>query len=73
MTGVVKTYTIIHVAPEAFAPSPYAVVVVDTGDERLIAGRADGDLAWLSIGARVAVKQDVQFGLRCQPAGAVEA
>lgn len=70
MTGVVRTFTIIHVAPAEFAPLPYAVVVVDTEDDRRLAARADGDLSWLRVGARSALEQDERFGLRCRLAEA---
>jgi uncharacterized OB-fold protein len=68
MTGTVVTYTVIHVAPEALAPIPYAVVVLDDENGRRLAARADGDLAWLGIGAAVQLEPDDRFGMRCAPA-----
>lgn len=70
MNAVVRTYTIIYVAPEEFAPSPYAVVVVDASDERRLAVRADGDLSWLDVGAPAVLEEDARFGLRCRPRSA---
>jgi uncharacterized OB-fold protein len=67
MTASVATYTVIHVAPDTLAPIPYAVVVVDDGDGRRVAARADGDLAWLEVGAAVELESDERFGVRCRP------
>ena len=66
MTGVVKTYTTIHVAPEELAPLPYAVVIADRSDRGRVAARADGDLSWLRVGAEVDLVADERFGMRCQ-------
>jgi uncharacterized OB-fold protein len=67
MTASVATYTVIHVAPDALAPIPYAVVVVDDGDGRRVAARADGDLSWLGVGTAVRLEPDERFGMRCRP------
>ncbi len=69
MTGVVKTYTIIHVAPEELAPLPYAVVIADSSQLGRVAARADGDLSWLRVGAEVVLLADERFGMRCESAG----
>lgn len=69
MNGIAATYTVIHVAPEEFAPAPYAVVVVDTDDDRRLAMRADGNLSWLGVGVPVVVEEDERFGLRCRADG----
>lgn len=68
MTGVVRTYTIIHAAPEELAPIPYAIVVSDREDDRRVAARADGELSWLRVGAQVTLHPDERFGMRCQRA-----
>jgi uncharacterized OB-fold protein len=65
MTGTVRTYTIIHVAPVEFEPVPYAVVVADASDGTRAAARADGELSWLHVGAEVVLTPDERFGLRC--------
>jgi uncharacterized OB-fold protein len=66
MTGVVRTYTIIHAAPQELAPIPYAVVVADESDGTRLAARADGDLSWLRVGASVSLLADERFGMRCE-------
>jgi uncharacterized OB-fold protein len=63
---MIKTYTVIHVAPKDLAPLPYAVVIVDDPERGRVAARADGDLSWLRVGARVALVADERFGLRCE-------
>lgn len=65
MTALVKTYTVIHVAPDGLAPMPYAVVIADDSERGRVAARADGDLSWLRVGAEVALAPDERFGIRC--------
>lgn len=52
MTGTVLTFTRIHVGVEGPREEPYAVIVADFDGERICA-RAEGELAWLRIGAPV--------------------
>lgn len=64
MSGRIATFTVIHVAPPALDPVPYAVVIVDTPDGRR-AARADGELSWLAVGASCLLRDDDQYGARC--------
>jgi uncharacterized OB-fold protein len=66
--GVVHTYTTIHVGVDGTAERPYAVVVVDVDGDRRCA-QAEGDLSWLSIGARAQVNADAAGPPRVAPLG----
>jgi DUF35 OB-fold domain, acyl-CoA-associated len=66
MTGVIETFTVIHVAPAALEPTPYAVVIVDTPAGRR-AARADGDLSWIAMGASCLLQDDDRHGALCRP------
>jgi uncharacterized OB-fold protein len=68
MSATVKTYTIIYVAAQELAPLPYAVVVADAEDGQRVAARADGDLTWLAVGARVLLCPHERYGMQCFPA-----
>lgn len=52
MTGVVHTFTVIHIGMDGPEESPYAVIVAEV-DGGLRTARAEGDLSWLAIGAPV--------------------
>jgi uncharacterized OB-fold protein len=71
-TGVVETFTVIHVAPTGFADeAPYAVGVVELDDGVKITGQiADCDLNSLSTGDPVRmefrrVQEDGESGVLC--------
>jgi uncharacterized OB-fold protein len=54
MTGRVVTFTVIHVAPAEWEPTPYGVVVVDGPDGRVVARAVDP--TWLAVGADAEVE-----------------
>jgi uncharacterized OB-fold protein len=58
----VRTFTVIHVGSERFAPTPYAVVIAEAEDGRTFAARADGELGWLRIGASLELVPDDAYG-----------
>jgi len=51
--GRVIAFTVIHVAPAAWSPIPYAVVVVDSDMGWIVARTNEPD--WLRVGAEVEV------------------
>jgi hypothetical protein len=58
----VRTFTVIHVASQRFAPTPYAVVIAEDQDGRAVAARADGELGWLRIGAPLELAPHDAYG-----------
>jgi uncharacterized OB-fold protein len=60
MTARIVSFTTIHIGPQGPEAEPYAIVVAETDDGGLKAGRAEGDLSWLAIGDAVEVGGDAE-------------
>jgi uncharacterized OB-fold protein len=69
MIATILSYTTIHVGGTGPEQAPYAVILARGADGSSLAGRADGDLNWVAIGASVEFEEDGDGVPRARPAG----